>query len=68
MKLLATALDKLEAAPPDFLGVETRSFLGALRRMLTEAERWRAGEVTDLHRSLMPPVVLLRPPPPAQKR
>jgi len=68
VKLLTTALDKLEAAPPDFLGVETRGFLGALRRMLTEAERWRAGEVTDLHRSLMPPVVLLRPPPPAQKK
>jgi len=66
VKLLGTALDKLEAAPPDFLGVETRGFLTALRRMRAEAERWMAGEVTDLHRSLMPPVVLLGPPPAAK--
>jgi len=68
VKLLGTALEKLEAAPPDFLGVETRDFLSALRRMRAEAERWLAGEVTDLHRGLMPPVVLLAPPKAPQKK
>ena len=68
VRLLTTALEKLEGAPQDFLGVETRGFLAALRRMLTEAERWMADEVTDLHRSLMPPVVLLGPPPAGQKK
>jgi predicted metal-dependent hydrolase len=68
VKLLTTALQKLEAAPADFLGVETRDFLAALHRMLTEAERWMAGEATDLHRSLMPPVVLLHPPPRPRKK
>jgi predicted metal-dependent hydrolase len=59
VKLLTTALEKLERAPPDFLGVETRSFLPAVHRMLDEARRWLDGEVTDLHRALVPPVVLL---------
>jgi predicted metal-dependent hydrolase len=62
VKLLTTALEKLEPAPPDFLGVETRQFIPALRRMLEEAERWLAGEVGGLHRALMPPVVLLQAP------
>ena len=60
VKLLASALEKLEHAPPDFLGVDTRSFLPGLRRMQAEAERWLAGDVDGLHRSLMPAVVLLR--------
>jgi predicted metal-dependent hydrolase len=58
VKLLTTALEKLEPAPPDFLGVETRQFIAALRRMLDEAERWLAGEVAELHRGLVPSVVL----------
>jgi len=63
VKLLTTALEKLEPAPPDFLGVETGRFIPALRAMLAEARRWLAGEVGGLHRALMPPVVLLRAPP-----
>jgi predicted metal-dependent hydrolase len=61
VKLLISALEKLEAAPPDFLGVETRHFIPALRRMLAEAELWLAGDADGLHRSLMPPVVLIAP-------
>jgi uncharacterized protein len=68
VKLLTTALRKLEAAPADFLGVETGELVAALRRMLGEAERWAAGEITDLRRDLMPPVVLLGGPrQPAEK-
>jgi uncharacterized protein len=59
VKLLGTALEKLSRSPPDFLGVETRDFIAALRRMLLEAERWEAGEVDALHRALMPRVQLL---------
>jgi len=59
VKLLTTALEKLDRAPPDFLGVETRKFVPAVHRMLDEARRWLDGEVTDLHRALVPPVVLL---------
>jgi predicted metal-dependent hydrolase len=63
VKLLTTALEKLEGAPPDFLGVETSSFIPALRRMLAEAQLWMAGDVDRLHRSLMPRVVLIGPAP-----
>ena len=59
VKLLAGALEKLERAPPDYLGVATTEFIPALRRMLVEAERWMTGEVTGLHRAVMPPVVLI---------
>lgn len=59
VKLLTTALEKLERAPPDYLGVTTRELIPALRRMLTEAERWMAGETTGLERAVMPQVVLL---------
>jgi len=59
VKLLRTALEKLEPAPPDFLGVQTDPLLPALRRMLSEAERWQAGEITALHPAIMPRVVLL---------
>ena len=59
--LLGTALEKLERAPLDFLGVETGRFVPALRRMLAEAERWLDGDVAALHPTLVPPVVLLRP-------
>jgi predicted metal-dependent hydrolase len=59
VKLLGTALEKLESAPPDFLGVETQRLLPALRRMLSEAERWKAGETTGVHPTVMPRVVLL---------
>jgi len=62
VKLLTSALGKLEAAPPDFLGIETRSFLRAVRRMLAEAKRWNDGEIAGLHRTLMPRVVLIGPP------
>jgi len=62
VKLLRSALEKLEATPPDFLGIETRSFLRAVRRMLAEAERWNDGEIAGLHRTLMPRVVLIGPP------
>ena len=58
VKLLAAALEKLEHAPPDYLGVATAEFIPALRRMLIEAERWLAGEVKGLHRIQMPKVVL----------
>ena len=61
VKLLSTALEKLEACPADFLGVETGRFIPALRRMLAEAERWLDGEVAALHPTLVPPVVLLGP-------
>ena len=60
--LLGTALEKLERAPADFLGVETGGFIPGLRRMLAEAERWLAGDVTGLHPSLVPPVVLVASP------
>ncbi|HEY5677274.1 MAG TPA: hypothetical protein VIR81_10820, partial [Myxococcales bacterium] len=59
VKLLGTALEKLSRSPTDFLGVETREFIAALRRMLVEAERWEAGEVDALHRSLMPRIHFL---------
>jgi uncharacterized protein len=62
VKLLTSALEKLESTPSDFLGIETRSFLVALRRMLVEAERWKVGEIDGLHRTLMPRVVLIGPP------
>ena len=61
VKLLRTALEKLEAAPQDFLGVETGRFILGLRRMLSEAELWLKGDVDGVHRSLMPPVVLVGP-------
>jgi len=67
VKLLTSALEKLEAAPDGFLGIETQDFLLEVRRMLVEAERWKAGEIAGLHRTLMPKVVLLRPPPGATK-
>src|SRR5918912_2045153 len=59
VKLLTAALEKLEPAPADFLGVETRNFLAALRHLLEEANRWMSGEVTAIHPGLMPPVVLV---------
>ena len=62
VRLLTTALEKLESTPPDFLGVETRRFIPELRRMLAQAELWLAGEVDGLHRSVMPRVVLIAPP------
>ncbi len=62
VRLLTTALEKLERAPPDFLGVETGRFIPAVRRMLAEAVRWSAGNVTGLHPSLVPPIVLVAAP------
>jgi predicted metal-dependent hydrolase len=58
VKLLNAALEKLERAPPDYLGVATADFIPALRRMLLEAERWLAGETTGIARELMPTVLL----------
>jgi uncharacterized protein len=65
VKLLTSALEKLDRAPPDFYGVETRRFLPAVHRMLDEARRWMDGDVSALHRALVPPLVLL--PTPEQK-
>ncbi len=62
VKLLTTALEKLDRAPPDFMGVETRQFLPAVHRLLQEARRWLDGDVAALHPTLVPPVVLLSPP------
>jgi predicted metal-dependent hydrolase len=62
VKLLTSALEKLDRIPPDSYGVETRRFLPAVHRMLDEARRWLEGEVTDLHRALVPPLVLLAEP------
>lgn len=59
VKLLSTALEKLDPAPADFMGVETRRFLPAVRRTLAEAQRWLAGEVPGLDPSLLPRVELL---------
>jgi predicted metal-dependent hydrolase len=58
--LLGSALEKLEPAPPDFLGVETRRFLPAVRDALSEAKRWLAGDLPGL--STFPAVTLLAPP------
>lgn len=66
VKLLRAALQKLEPAPRDFLGVETERLLQGLRRMLAEAERWLAGEIPGLDPSVVPPLHLrptLRAPP-----
>ena len=54
VKLLTTALEKLDPAPPDFLGVETRRLLPEVRRTLVEARRWLAGEVAGFDRTLLP--------------
>jgi len=62
VKLLTSALEKLDRVPPDSYEVETRRFLPAVHRMLDEARRWLDGDVTDLHRALVPPVVLLPGP------
>ena len=59
VKLLTTALQKLDPAPPDFMDVETREFLPAVRRTLAEAHRWLAGEIPAIDRSLLPRVVVL---------
>jgi len=62
VKLLGSALEKLEPAPVDFLGVETRRFVPAVRRMRSEAERWLAGEIAGLTRASVPPVELIGTP------
>lgn len=59
VKLLQTALDKLEPAPHDFLGVRTGPLLTAARAMLAEARRWRDGERPQLTRELVPPIELV---------
>ena len=59
VKLLTTALDKLDRAPPDFMGVETRRFLPAVRGTLSEAHRWLAGEIPGIDRALLPRVELI---------
>lgn len=62
VKLLRSALQKLEPAPRDFLGVETERLLQGLRRMLAEAERWLAGEIPGLDASIVPVLHLLPHP------
>ncbi len=59
VRLLVTALQKLDACPADFLGVETARFLGEVRRTLAEAERWLAGEVGGVDRARLPRIQLL---------
>jgi hypothetical protein len=59
VKLLTSALEKLDRAPLGYCGVETEHFLPAVHRMLDEARRWLDGDVTDLHRALVPQLVLL---------
>jgi predicted metal-dependent hydrolase len=59
VKLLTSALAKLDPLPPDFMGVETRRFLPAVRRTLEEARRWLAGEVAAIDRSLLPRIEMI---------
>ncbi len=59
VKLLTSALAKLDPRPPDFMDVETRRFLPAVRRTLLEAQRWLAGEVTGIDRSLLPRIEMI---------
>ena len=59
VKLLTTALEKLDPMPPDFMGVETQRFLPAVRRTLAEAHRWLAGEIPAIDRALLPKVELI---------
>ena len=59
VKLLTTALDKLDRAPPDFMGVETRRFLPAVRGTLSAAHRWLAGEIPGIDRALLPRIELI---------
>jgi predicted metal-dependent hydrolase len=59
VSLLASALEKLEPLPADFLGVETRAFLPAVRETLSEAKRWLVGELPGLDRRLLPNIQLL---------
>ena len=65
VRLLTTALEKLDPAPPDFMGVETRRFLPAVRTTLAEAQRWLAGEVETFDRALLPRMALV---PPAEEK
>ena len=62
VKLLTTALEKLDQAPPDFMGVETQRFLLAVQRTLAEAHRWLAGEIPAIDRALLPKVEVIDPP------
>jgi predicted metal-dependent hydrolase len=59
VKLLTSALAKLDPAPPDFMGVETQRFLPAVRRTLAEAQRWLAGEVAGVDRALLPRIEMI---------
>lgn len=59
VKLLATGLEKLDRSPPDFMGVETRRFLPAVRATLSEASRWLAGEIPRIDPALLPHLELL---------
>lgn len=59
VKLLTTALQKLDPMPPDFMGVETQRFLPAVRHTLAEAHRWLAGEIPFIDRALLPKVELI---------
>ena len=59
VKLLTTALEKLDRAPPDFMGIETVRFLPAVRRTLAEAQRWLDGEIAAIDRAMLPRVELV---------
>ena len=61
VRLLVTALQKLEPLPRDFMGVETTRFVPAVRRTLAEAQRWLAGEIAAVDPALLPRVTLLDP-------
>lgn len=51
--LLTSGLEKLEPLPPDFMGVETRRLLPAVRLTLTAAASWLEGG-PELDRGLIP--------------
>jgi predicted metal-dependent hydrolase len=59
VKLLQTALQKLEPAPPDFMGVRTEPLLRAAREMLVAACEWRDGRRGALAREVVPPIELV---------
>lgn len=58
VKLLETALAKLQPAPADFMGVRTGPLMVAAWQMLEQARRWRDGELGGLPRSIIPPIEL----------
>ena len=48
VKLLGTALQKLDLAPAVFHGIQIEPFRHGLRQMLSEAERWLRGDLPSI--------------------